>query len=202
MEQQTITTVWNEVRVTSEGISVSLLSETSEGGAVVEDEAWFTFEELAAMSPSEPLSLNLSDETKEALSEMRTNAERYENVLKIKEIVNEEPTGEHSSLLEVGDVVEDENPPSFPDAEEELVVVEVMESVSCEEYVIQGQNEGTVTVPAFQKYNDKTVADANPSYDEDGYVVNAVYKSDIESLENYDESDVYAFPAARLTRKP
>lgn len=62
-------TVWNEVRITSDGISISLLSEGRGGRAIVEDEMWFTFDELQEMSPSEPMSLNLSDETQAALSE-------------------------------------------------------------------------------------------------------------------------------------
>ena len=66
-----IINVWNEVRVTGDGISITLLSERASGGAIVEDETWFTFDELTANSPQSPISLNLSDETSQDFAEQR-----------------------------------------------------------------------------------------------------------------------------------
>lgn len=71
---QAPTTVWNEVRFTSDGISISLFSESKEGGAILEDEMWFTYDELQEMAPSGPKNLGLSRESSDALAKQRGRA--------------------------------------------------------------------------------------------------------------------------------
>jgi len=53
-------TVWNEITISQSGIGITLYSESTDG-AVVEDETWFTFDELQTET-GEIHSLNLSDE--------------------------------------------------------------------------------------------------------------------------------------------
>ena len=95
---------------------------------------------------------------------------------------------QESGLPEVGDCLTDQNPPSWSD-NEYLEVVEVLPHVRCDEYVIQGRNEGEVVPRPEQDWTDETVATANPSYDEDEAVVMAQYEG---------TGDWYAFPASRL----
>lgn len=211
--------VWNEVRITSEGISISLFSESTDGPAIVEDELWFTFDELELLANSEPQSLNLSDETVENLADQRQSA----NVAKIwqadtldekAEHLPENPStdellaymglsdmsevenvaAESQSAFETGDVVRDTNPPSWSDGEN-LEIVNISDQ-SADEYII----EETI----FRDSPDKTVADANPSCDPDEQVYECVYLSDLPvNDEEYvtdtvDDKDVYAFPESRI----
>ena len=148
----------------------------------MEDETWFTFAELQEQSPSAPISLNLSDETQSAFAEER----RMAQVGRISE-------NQESNLPQVGDRVRDENPPDWATDLEELEVVEVLSDVRADEYVIQGPNEGTAIDKSMQRLSDETVADANPSYDEDEPVVLAKYERG--------DSDEYAFPASRLSEQ-
>jgi hypothetical protein len=202
-------TVWNEVRITSDGISISLLSESRDGPAIVEDEAWFTFDELESMAPSEPLSLNLSDQSQNALDEQSENAtvgnlreaesmeekadEMPENPSADELLAYMEPGGQQSGDsresvdLQVGDVVRDTRPPDGWRARLEVVGIS---DKSAHEYVIEERFAGP----------DETVANANPSpsCDPDEPVVEAVYRSDMNLKGAYDEEDVYAFPESRL----
>lgn len=168
--------VWNEIRVTAEGISISLLSETGQGGAVVEDETWFTFDELQDQSPQSPISLNLSQGTLDSFDEQR----RLANIGLLYDSAK-------PSLPEAGDVLTDENAPHW--AEDDWVeVVEVLDA-RADEYVVQGYHEGEKIQPVHQPLKDKTVADKNPSYPSDDRVVIAQYKG---------AGDHYAFPVSRL----
>lgn len=182
--EDVITNVWNEIRVTDEGISITLLSESADGGAIVEDEAWFTFDEMRANSPQSPISLNLSGQTSSALAEQRRMAQ-------VGELVDSQESDNSQELPEVGERLSDQNPPSWASDDDYLEVVEVLPDVRCDEYVIQGPNEGQRLDKGKHELFDKTVADANPSYDEDEPVVMAQYNG---------SGDRYAFPASRLEK--
>ncbi len=177
--------VWNEVRVTADGISVTLLSESAEGGAVVEDETWFTFDELQEMSPSGPINLGLSDQTQGAWANERRLAQ-------VGRIYENQESDDSQELPEEGDVLIDENAPDWS-VDDKVIVTEVLSDVQCDEYLIDGPNEGTTTDNNLGSMFDKTVADANPSYDEDEPVILAKYDSG--------SSDEYAFPASRLSEQ-
>lgn len=176
-----ITNVWNEVRVTADGISITLFSERASGGATVEDEAWFTFDEMAADAPQSPISLNLSDRTSDDWAETRRLA-------RVGQIMDEGENEKSHDLPKAGDVLTDRNPAPWSE-DTQVEVVEVLPNVSCDEYVIQGQNEGDALTPSSQAWSDETVADSNPSYDEDEPVVRGRYVG---------SEKVYAFPASRL----
>jgi hypothetical protein len=205
--------VWNEVRITSDGISITLLSERADGGAVVEDETWFTFDELTAESPSRPMTLNLSDETSEAIAEANEQArigqmKAADGLAERAEILSENPSADEllaymglSSESEIeqvadefgrltaGDAAIDENAPSWSD-DEQVIVLERLDDVTAEEYVIQGNNEGKALPPREQAWSDKTVATANPSYPDDDTVILARYIGGDKE---------YAVPESRLS---
>jgi hypothetical protein len=181
--EDVITNVWNEVRVTDEGISITLLSESLEGGAIVEDETWFTFDEMRADSPQSPISLSLSGETDSALAEQRRMAQ-------VGELVDSQESDNSQELPEVGDCLTDQNPPSWASDSDYLEVVEVLPNTRCDEHIIQGPNEGKSLEKGKHQLFDKTVADANPSYNENEPVVMAQYNG---------SGDWYAFPASRLS---
>jgi hypothetical protein len=170
-------TAWLEVQVDVDSISLSLLTE-GQNGARVEETAMYHLDQLADSAGAID-TLNLSDESQERLNEQA----RLAAIGQIFEQSEDEP-----DLPEVGDVVEDENPPSWS-VDGWLEVVEVMADVRCDEYVIQGFHEGEVVDERKQFNTDKTVADANPSYDADEPVVMAQYEG---------TGDWYAFPASRL----
>lgn len=187
--------VWNEVRFTSEGISISLLSESTDGPAIVEDEMWFTYDELQALSPSEPQSLNLSQQTRERLSEQREDANigrmlQSADLSEKAEHLPENPStkelltymgfvddGSRQSKYQVPNKYQemlDENaPPWSPD---DRVVVQEVTDMRSDEYVIDSAT-------------GRTVADANPSHPADAPVVVAEY---------VDGSKDYRFPVTRL----
>lgn len=116
---QAPTSVWNEVRFTSEGISISLFSESTGGDAILEDEMWFTYDELQEMSPSAPLSLSLSETTKEGLSEQHNDAIvgnllREESQEEMAEIIDENPSTEQL-LAYMGLLEDDDSQSTFSD---------------------------------------------------------------------------------------
>lgn len=202
-------TAFNEVRITEDGISISLYTESSEG-VRVEDERLFTFDEMEDMS-GEVLMLKMSEDSRDELSEQRTGAnigrvlmagdsledradELSENP-EAEELLaymgfydDREDVGE-PTYPEPGEIVVDQNPPEWSEGNE-LEVVEVLSDVTAEEYVVQGQNSDTTIDAALQSWDDKTVADANPSYSSDEPVIIAEY-IDGNGTE-------YAFPASRL----
>ena len=143
-------TVWNEITISQSGIGITLYSESQNGGAVVEDEIWFTFDELEAKT-GDIESLNLSEITEKALA----NAESQSAF----------ETAQSEIWPNVGQQVYDNNPPSWSE-DNRLTVVEISgQTVS--EYVVQENMLGT----------DETVADANPSCDPDEPVVICEYVS-------------------------
>lgn len=170
MEDQPIE-VWNEVRLSGSSISITLYSESAGSTPVVEDEAWFTFDELQGEMVGDIVSLRLSEETRSAMS-----------------CTDEQDSDE----LQVGDVVADDNPPSWSHDDNIVEVVEVLDNVTCDQYIIQSDDpnrEGVQRGGIF--FTEETVADANPSYSPDETVVLAVYRDD-------NDGDVYAFPEGRL----
>jgi len=175
MAREMPTTAYTEVQIDEDAISLTLISESGSNGAVVEDTERYTFDELQDMS-GDHFNLRLSDESQAALVEGQRDAMKGQ-------ILDAGP-----DLPEVGDCLTDQNPPPWSDGEY-LEVVEVREDVRCDEYVIQGFHEGEVVDKRQQFNTDKTVADANPSYDSDEPVVFAQYDGC---------GDWYAFPASRL----
>lgn len=193
--------VWNEIRVTSEGISITLFSESTGTGAIVEDEAWFTFSELEARPQSEnaPLSLNLSEETRAALSEnppLSPDADELFEEMGLDDADIDEVT------LSPGDTVYDAMPPEWSE-NNTLVVVNVADE-RADAYAIEEAK--------YDWQSEKTVYDANPSFDPDDRVIECVYLDDTtipqdDSVQRlarsmgksaFDEEDVYAFPEGRL----
>jgi len=179
MAQDTIINVWVEGQIHSDGVSLSLLSESQEGGARVEAVENLTFEELESREGG-LFNMGLSDETQSAFGDQIRQAQ----VGKLFESqVSDEPT--HP---EPGTVLTDVNAPSWSD-EDGVQVTEVLSEVTAEEYVIQGKHEGTALDPSLQSWSDETVADANPSYSPDETVILGRY---------IDGGKEYAFPASRL----
>lgn len=173
--------IWVETRITDEGISITLLSESLDG-AVVEDETWFTFDEMNEMAPSAPISLNLSNETREIL---RRNSRDHQQK-DIEEVIDEL---EGPDLPEEGDVLLDQDPPSWSPPRPAVTVTEVKEDVRADQYVANGLNEGLVIHPSNQEHGDRSVADLNPRYREDDAVIIGTYP---------DSDNEYAFPVSRL----
>lgn len=193
MTEDTIVNVWNEVRLTADGISITLFSETATGGATVEDEMWYTFEELQGQSPTAPQSLNLSPETRSKLSEQSDTAEMasLDEVCSSVEAENIVEDVQSNDLPEVGDILRDEGGPDWYDGYK-VKVLDVLEDVNCNKYVIQSDRPRTDRVNTTvdePRLLEKTVADANPSYDPHDPVVIARY---------LDSNKEYAFPASRL----
>lgn len=180
--------VFTEMRVSEEGVSITLLSEWN-GETIVEDEVWLTDEELASTGTLRS-DLGLSDETCEALSDARTKA--MEGALYGPESGDvetvSEPEGQSENepewdLPDVGDVVLDGNPPNWSD-DNRLRVIEVTDTPA-NRYVI---GEGPVESYDGVVFKD-TVADNNPAEPDDAPVV----------IANYLGSDnQYAFPVSRL----
>lgn len=182
MEGDSTTAVWVEGQIDEEGISLTLLSEGNDG-AVVEEIEHFTFDELQDMS-GEMFSLNLSDETREGLSEQL----RLSNIGRIFEEDSQESEEGDGSLPERGDVLTDTNPPHWSD-EDGVEVTEVLQSTRADHYVHSGANEGRAVSPENQHFTDKNVAYSNPSAEPGDCVILGRY---------LDGSNEYAFPESRL----
>jgi hypothetical protein len=164
--------VWNEIRVTDDGVSVTLYSEDPSGhGPIVEDEWWMTHAEIEN-TPHGIASLRVSEETLERGSQ------------------------EEEVTLSTGDVVEDLNPPSYMSEEAigekgQLIVDEVLPpEVTCATWAFD-EEASTDDMSDMEQVFAQTVADANPSYPDDDRVVLARYK---------DSDSQYAFPASRLAK--
>lgn len=177
MERTPPKTAWVEIQVDDDSVSLSLLTEGRDG-AVVEETAMYSLEQLEDAAGAID-TLNLSDESQNALSEQS----RLANIGRVFEL-----SEQGNDLPEVGDVVEDENAPHWSESGW-LEVTEVLEDVTADQYVIEGPNEGVVPEGMPLHFNDRTVAEANPSYDDDEPVVLAQYEG---------AGDWYAFPASRL----
>lgn len=190
MAREQPTAAYTEVQIDEDSISLTLISESGSNGAIIEDTERFTFDELETMA-GEHRTLRLSRESVNALEE--SDSQQFvEGVPGIDgaELVENLETEQVSGLPEVDGVYTDENAPSWSD-DDCVEVVEVLNNVRCDEYIIQSpysEREGT-TPDSLDPLCDKTVADANPSYDASETVVIGQYNG---------SGDEYAFPASRL----
>ena len=191
-------TVWNEITISQSGIGITLYSESTDG-AVVEDETWFTFDELQTET-GEIHSLNLSDETDELMAEAAKTLRQQKAIDSIEENINEsdvinksDEEQESHDFPNEGEIVEDLNPPSWSE-NNALEVVEVLEDVKAEDYVIQGQRAGVaLSEDEHLSLYEQSVAQANPSYDSDDPVVLCEYVDE-------NNNTTYAFPLGRIAR--
>jgi len=193
MAREQPTTVYTEVQIDEDSISLTLISESGSNGAVIEDTQRYTFDELEGLTGQHE-TLSLSRESVNAL-EQGAVQDDMEQLLDEAEQMVEEPAGQElaeeqvSGLPEVGNVYTDENAPSWSE-DDWVEVVEVLEDVSCDEYVIQSMNsQRENSVVSNVAFHEETVADANPSYDPSEPVVIGQYNG---------SGDEYAFPASRL----
>lgn len=200
MERDTILTAWVEAQIDSDGIALSLISESPDTGAVIEDVEHFTFEELQEME-GEMFTMNLGESAEEALSEMREDANtgrilQAGDLSKKAEELPDEPSSQELlaymgfiddrpeseirtgyKLPDVGDVMRDTGDlPSWSE-DDRVRVINVTETPASE-YELDTDDWGK-----------ETVADYNPSEPEDAPVVVANYIGS--------ESE-YAFPCTRL----
>jgi hypothetical protein len=179
MERNNISDVWLEAQIDENGIALSLISEGVGEDAIVEAVDHYTFEELQDKS-GDMFNMNLSDDSRETLSEMR----RLSNIGKIAEsdieAKDETESQEGKELPEEGDILWDDNAPSW--SQDDRVEVVNVTDQQADEYVIEERVFG----------NDH-VSDANPSYDEQDTVIEATY---LDS----ERSGTYAFPASRLEK--
>lgn len=182
-DEPTVTNVWNEITISGEGIGITLYSESAGIGAVVEDETWYTFDELQLLT-GDIINLNLSHETRERLSDDESwSAPSTDEVM--ESAGRQSAHSQQSVDLQVGDLVIDTNGPDWANQYGAQVVG--ISDKSASEYIVQER----------PYKGDKTVHDANPSCHPDEPVVKAVYLND----EGIPTKDEYAFPASRLERK-
>ena len=153
MAREQPTTVYTEVQIDEDSISLTLISESGSSGPVIEDTERYTFDELQSLS-GEHSTLRLSRESVNALK-------TEEKAVLDGDLLAELEEGD--DLPEVGDCLHDQNPPWW--SEQRLEVVEVLPNTRCDEYIIQ----------ELMWEPNKTVADANPAYDKDEPVVIAQY---------------------------
>jgi len=148
MEKE-ILSVWNEVRVTADGVSVTLYSESTNSGAVVEDEYWISKDEMA--------------DTPHSVESLRMESRLHQ----------EAPSDSESNFSE-GQAVVDKSPPSWAEGER-LVVDEVLShpQVTAETYLYR---ENAATSGRLDALFSQTVADVNEEYPADDRVILARYE--------------------------
>jgi hypothetical protein len=189
MAREQPTTAYTEVQIDEDSISLTLISESGSNGAVIEDTERFTFDELENMA-GEHRTLRFSRESVTALEEADSQ-QFVEGVPGIDgaELVENLENEQVENLPQESDVLTDKNAPAWPSGDW-VEVVEVLDDVRSDEYVIQSMNPnregGSVEEVAF---HEETVADANPSYNADEPVVIGQYSG---------SGDEYAFPITRL----
>ena len=165
MADQPVATVWNEIRIAGDGISISLYSEDADG-ARIEDEVRFTFEKLQEMD-GELESLRLSDETYDRMGKDTMSLAEVRESLKEAGI---------RKRFEEGETVIDTETPEWS-ADDKLTVHSYAEP-RADEYVIDGSEEE----------HKPTVNDANPSCEPDEPVVLATYDTDNEKIYAFPQS--------------
>jgi hypothetical protein len=175
MERDNILSVWNEVRISDEGISVTLYSEDA-NDVYVEDELWFTHNELLDESSNRIHSLRLSRKSREIMEDGGLN--QYQELENFLMSNKEEPK------IEAGSIVKDENSPEWSDLN--YLKVERVTSIHASRYLIEDS-----TDPQWAT----TVADVNPKYPADDYVVECHYMDTDDRV----SQKRYAFPISRLT---
>jgi hypothetical protein len=142
---------------------------------------WFTYDELQEMAPSEPKSLNLTQESRQALSEIHQQA-AVEN-LASQQSGDSRESGQ-SEIPPVGHKVRDKYPPSWS-VDNQMEVVGISDQ-RADEYVVEKSD------AAF--LDDKTVSSVNPFADPDETVVEARYLD----ADGFPTGDTYAFPVSRI----
>jgi len=175
MGRNNILGVWNEVRISNEGISITLYSESADE-VYVEDEMWFTHNELHDSGSNRIYSLRLSQETREIMSSEGLNQyQELEDFL----------MSETDEYIAEGDIVEDkETPPSW--SETNYLKVESVTDIPANQYLVED---------ATDDYWATTVAEMNPDYPDVDTVVECYYITTEEKA----ASKKYAFPESRLT---
>jgi hypothetical protein len=177
MERNSVTAVWLEAQVDENGIALSLISEGTSSGAVVEEIEHFTLEELAEMD-GEIFSLTLSDNARDTLSEMSRLAD-IGRVLEDGQPEEQSGIGQSendNSLPEEGDVLNDpESNARFGDGRVKVTNVTNTQALNYN-IIVKGQ--------------ETTVARQNPGHPSDAIVVEGEY---VEG-----SSKTYAFPVTRL----
>lgn len=168
MADQPVATVWNEIRIAGDGISISLYSEDADG-ARIEDEVRFTFKELQEMD-GELESLQLSDETHDRMGEDTMSLAEVRESLKEAGI---------RKRFEDGETVIDTETPEW--SADDTLTVHGYAEVRADEYMIGDSHKSE---------NNTTVSDANPSCEPDEPVVLATYDTNTDKI--------YAFPQSRL----
>lgn len=186
MVKEMPTTAWTEIQIDNDSISLTLLTE-GDDGARVEDTARFTFEELQEKS-GDIESLRVSDETREALSDVWSSSLGKIDWKDDRSMSRptREDTGRSAKLagenwaegIDAGDPMVDVNPPSWSD-DARVIVTEVTDQPADLCYL----NEHTSV----------TVADKNHGDWSKDPVVKAKYVGG--------NGKEYKFPARRL-RKP
>jgi len=166
---------WTEVRTSDNGISATLYSEWEGGEVIVEDEIWFTQDELS--DSREITSLNLSNESRDAIYSRKTESDSY------TQGISSELIQKSLNTIQEGDWVIDDNPPSWSDDAARLQVVERLDNVTAEEYVIKHNS-------YFE--DNLTVASENPEYPSDDTVVLCRFGDQMDSDKQY------AYPESRL----
>lgn len=172
---QEVLGVWNEVRVGPAGVSVSLYAEWDDGTVTVEDETWFTHDELS-VETGFLQSLNLTDGTSSALFEP-TGADPDGTV--------DTASPDDQPVPNVGDRLHDTDPPDWSDGWPLVEVTDVFLATMADEYTVETKLLG----------DNATVADVNPSFPENDYIVLGQYVQTDGSLSDKE----YAFPRSRLT---
>jgi|APHM01.1.fsa_nt_gi hypothetical protein len=172
--------VWNEVQITSNGVSISLYSE-DEFGVTVEDEIWFTFEEMEYLE-GEIMSLSLTDATRDALSKSDDEDDsEYRPIedLDLNDDIEEAIMSgkEKARLPDEGDVMVDINSPTWSEDDRVEVVG------------IADETAGEYTIESGDGWSEPLTV-ANPSADPDEKVIEAQYI--------FGNNEVYAFPESRL----
>jgi hypothetical protein len=178
MEQNSPNGVWLEGQIDDTGISLTLISESQDSGAQVEEIKHFSFDELQSKS-GDIFSLNLSDETQSAIA----NSQQSADMDKILAEAQSEISENSQSEIAEGDVLVDENAPDWSD-NERVSVVNITDQ-KAENYVIQEK---------FGFRDDETVAVANPMYPSNDTVIEAKYLDE----DGYPTGNTYAFPESRL----
>ena len=153
------TTVYTEVQIDEDSISLTTISESGSDGPVIEDTARWTFDELQSLS-GEHRMLRLSRETQSALESGSLQSQ-------LSEIFAEAEADLY--FPDEGDVLIDDNPAPWSD--DTRVVVEKVTDTPANEYVIQENRYSA----------DQTVADANPSYPADNRVVEGHYEGSVKT---------------------
>jgi hypothetical protein len=179
MSETNLTDVWIEGQVDENSISLTLLSE-SQNGAKVEEIKSFTLDELTDLS-GEIFSMNLSDETREAIQSTTENDIMAEDEFAAEFVAPDTErdtsnTGDYT-LPSTGDIVHDTEGPDWGESTR-MEVTDVLWNTRAKEFNI----------------NDDSI------YEKTVYSVNNCEPDEPVIMARYVEGsgDEYAFPVTRL----